>query len=329
MSLRPDSAVVEHTEEAPVWWIEFNVTNAEHTRKVTYHQRDESSEDEHHQVQDGKEGDEESSEKDDKSDRPPLVSHDKSHSPASTQPIGIGARSNAVVNITSSLAQEASDSSDGTHGLANENNKAQVIPETEATQHVRNGKNVSPNDPFHRLITKLHSWPRLPMAHSRKVDSRAGQPVIVTRGISTGAIATGEIFVCSSSPVYASAGHVRRIVFCDQVTGQRADVDVLLCSQSVCVACNLDDSPTSQSITRHPRQARPLVHENDIVMVPYQGPTFQPQTRRALANPARIGPTDVLEVMFTGGKRMMVDVVYRPASQGPEFYRLGLLGPYE
>jgi hypothetical protein len=72
-----------------------------------------------------------------------------------------------------------------------------------------------------------------------------------------------------------------------------------------------------------PSLSRPVVSVEDIAFVPHQGLTFQPGDRDHELDDTHVGHSYVSHVMFTGGKRVLVDVLYRlpadePMPPGPD-----------
>ena len=183
-----------------------------------------------------------------------------------------------------------------------------------------NNNDPLPNSAFGRLIARLNSWPRLPMVHTRKVILSSEQPVV---GIS-GGTTLGNLLVNSTSPLYTSfAGLVHRSMFKDENTEDRAEVDILTCNESACVACNVSDLPTAQLFSERPKQPRPIVYEEDVRMVLNEVPAFQPKGATRDFAYLREGHSYVSDVVFTGGKRVTVDIACKPRSHESINYRSG------
>ena len=160
-----------------------------------------------------------------------------------------------------------------------------------------------------KLIEKLHSWPELPMVHTKKVDFTTDKPIVVIQAASFEHKQAEEIFVGSASPVYSFSGRVYKVEFKDEVTGQSVETDTLLCSEKFCATCNSANECLAEVMSLMPRQ-RPVINEGDMVMIPRQGPTFAPGGQVREANATPFEHSYVLHVMFTGLKRLLVDVAY-------------------
>jgi hypothetical protein len=61
------------------------------------------------------------------------------------------------------------------------------------------------------------------------------------------------------------------------------------------------------------RSQLPFIHEEDIIMIARQGPTFLPIGQAHEHDTAYSAESYVLHVVFKGGKRGLVDVAYQPA----------------
>jgi hypothetical protein len=176
----------------------------------------------------------------------------------------------------------------------------------EENSSARNGLGPAPMDHFTRLISRLNSWPEIPMVHTKKVDRNSALSMISTQFLLSGPVSPEEIFVSSNAPANSFMGRVHRIWFNDHTTDQWAEVDVLICDERHCDDCH-SRSPLPPLLQQ--RQTCPLVHEDDLAMVPHQGLTFQPGGRIWELNNMQSGHSYVQYVTFTGGKRVLVDVV--------------------
>jgi hypothetical protein len=179
----------------------------------------------------------------------------------------------------------------------------------EARNRLSTEDNVKAREGLNKLIGKLHSWPLLPMIHTKKVDSTTGKPIITIRAASFKRKQAEEVFVDSTSPVYNFAGRVYKVQFKDAVTGQSAETDVLLCSEKYCAVCDSTNACLAEVISLLPG-TRPVIHEDDMTVIPRQGPTFAPGRQSREANTLSLEHSYVLHVVFTGGKRFLVDVAY-------------------
>jgi hypothetical protein len=180
----------------------------------------------------------------------------------------------------------------------------------EARNRLITEDNVKAREGLNKLIEKLHSWPLLPMVHTKKVDSTTGKPIVTIRAASFKRKQAEEVFVDSTSPVYNFAGRVYKVEFKDAVTGQSAETDVLLCSEKYCATCDSANECLAEAISVLMPKQRPIIHEDDMIVVPRQGPTFAPGRQSREANTLSLEHSYVLHVVFTGGKRFLVDVAY-------------------
>ena len=163
------------------------------------------------------------------------------------------------------------------------------------------------------------------MVHSKKVDRSTHLSVVSTQTIMSGPVLPEDIFVSTSSPSQSWAGRVHRIWFHDHIRGQYAEVDVLLCDERTCAVCNTSLPPLPDATTLQQRQSCPLMHEDELAMVPHQGLTFQPGRQlRELPNTG-FGHGYVQYVTFMGGKRVLLDVIYQPAVEESSNRRLDIL----
>jgi hypothetical protein len=180
----------------------------------------------------------------------------------------------------------------------------------EAKNRLSTEDNFKAREGLNKLIKKLHSWPLLPMVHTKKVDSTTGKPIITIRAASFKRKQAEEVFVDSTSPVYNFAGRVYKVEFRDAVTGQSAEADLLLCSEKYCAICDKNNACLAEAISVLMPKQRPVIHEDDMTVIPRQGPTFAPGRQSREANTLSLEHSYVLHVVFTGGKRFLVDVAY-------------------
>jgi hypothetical protein len=113
------------------------------------------------------------------------------------------------------------------------------------------------------------------------------------------------------SRVYSLAGQVCRVEFRDDIRHRHKLADVMLCTPSTCGVC-CGGVLNSVALLHHPREDRhPMVREQDITQLEGHGWCFLP-----------VGPVDssfegayrstgrVLDVVFSGGRRAMVEVFH-------------------
>jgi hypothetical protein len=180
-------------------------------------------------------------------------------------------------------------------------------------------------DNFTHLVSSLHAWHKIPMVHSRSVDRSTSLPIVSTRPILSGPAKLDDIFVSTNSPLQSFAGRAHRVHFHDHETNQYAEVDVLLCDERACAVCNVGDLPASEAVAVQRSQSRPVISEKGVVMVPGHGLTFQPRDQVQEPHSPQTGSSYPSHVVFTGGKRVVVDVVYQPAADEATPRRLDIL----
>lgn len=176
-----------------------------------------------------------------------------------------------------------------------------------------NGRDPPLMNAFTHLISGLRAWPDLPMVHSKSVDRSTRLPVISTRSILSGLIVSEDIIVSSNSPPHSFAGRVHRVHFHDHETNQYAEVDVLLCDERASAVCNVGDLSVAEAVAVQRSQSRPFISEEEVVMDPGQGLTFQPSNQVWQDSITQNGSSYPSHVVFMGGKRVVVDVVHQAA----------------
>ena len=151
---------------------------------------------------------------------------------------------------------------------------------------------------FDVFIGKLHAWEKLPIVHTRNLNTGGAVPTIDIRTPGGEPKLPNDLFVMDGSPF---APQVNRVTFNDQMTGESAEVDVVYCTS--CVACGSQRAPVQ------PGAVIPIVHDSDVTMTAAQGATFLPgpQFRTRTAVPS--ADNYQMYVYFTGGKRVLVEVV--------------------
>jgi hypothetical protein len=146
---------------------------------------------------------------------------------------------------------------------------------------------------FNTFIGKLHAWEKLPIVHSRNVDTSGAVTTISVRTAQGALLLPTDIFVMAGSPF---AGPVNRVLFSDPVTGESAEVDVVL--YSACMACG------NQGVSA----TLPRVHNRDISTTDARGAAFEPRNPSRTPATVHRGDNYQLYVYFTGGKRVLVEV---------------------
>jgi len=146
---------------------------------------------------------------------------------------------------------------------------------------------------FDAFIAKLHVWEKLPVVHSKIVDTSGAIATISVRTAQGALLLPVDIFVMAGSPF---AGPVNRVLFSDPVTGESAEVDVVLCS--ACMACG------NQGVSA----TLPRVHSGDISTTDARGAAFQPRNPSHTPATVHRGDNYQLYVYFTGRKRVLVEV---------------------
>ena len=152
---------------------------------------------------------------------------------------------------------------------------------------------------FDVFIGKLHALKKLPVVHTRQVDTSAPIPTVRISNADRTLKLPAEIFLLAGTPF---APQVNRVMFSDQLTGENAEVDVVFCTS--CVACGTHNPATNQHAA-----VLPVVHNSDIAMTPGQGATFQPEIQSRTLTAVHSDQHYQMDVYFTGGKRVLVEVV--------------------
>lgn len=159
------------------------------------------------------------------------------------------------------------------------------------------------NKSFDRFVAKLNAWPLLPVVHTSKVDYSGTVPTVNLRAANLQLMAPSDIFLQGSVPY---AGGINRVTFCDQMTGDSAELDVQFCSS--CMACGTSSSAAPQHTSAQPGQVIPMVHNDDIIMLAVQGTTFSPRTQAQPRTLVHSNDNVQMHVYFTGGKKVLVEV---------------------
>jgi hypothetical protein len=159
---------------------------------------------------------------------------------------------------------------------------------------------------FDSFIDKLNKWKKLPVVHTRNVVTSRDDRTVLIRTPSLGIKLPNKIFLLSGTPF---GPQVNRVAFSDQVSGESAEVDVLFCRS--CVDCGTNNAVMAQHIALQPRVVLPVVHDTDIslTMSTVQGATFLPRPQSRRLNAANSVNNYQMEIYFTGGKRVLVEVV--------------------
>lgn len=220
----------------------------------------------------------------------------------------------------SDIARRASDLAGAAPAVQNARRRAPVARSrpnqrrltAEHSQVARSNHSSPLMDTFTHLISRLNAWPEIPTLHTSKVDRNPALAMVSTHSILSGPVSPEEIFVSSNDPIHSAEGAVQRIWFHDHTTDQWAEVDVLLCDERPCAVCESSHVPTSAASYIQHGQMRPVVSEEDLVMVPGQGLTFQPGHSIHGTDIVQPGNRYISHVMFTGGKRVLVDIVHQP-----------------
>jgi hypothetical protein len=217
---------------------------------------------------------------------------------------------------------------------------------------------MSSLDTFARVLLILEADGKLPMMHTSRVDftginSMGGHPVVMVREPSptiadleaelnmsghsdlgfeegnTAASYQGPVdvefvvgFVSQNTRVYSLAGQVRRVEFCDATANRHKLVDVMLCTPSTCGVC-YGGVLSSATLLYCPRQdEHPMVREQDIKQLEGHGWCFLPVSPEDLTLEGSHRSTGrVLEVIFSGGRRVIVEVYHQPADlSDPHFF---------
>jgi hypothetical protein len=165
-------------------------------------------------------------------------------------------------------------------------------------------------DSFTHLVWRLHAWSEIPMVHSKSVDRSTNLRVVSTRTILSGPAKAENIFVSTNSQPHPFAARVYSAHFHDHTTNQYGEVDVL---------------PASEAVAGQRGQSRPVISEEDMKMVPGQGLTFQPSELAWQNTTSQTGGSYPSHVVFTGGKRVVVDIVHQPAVNEATPRRLDIL----
>jgi hypothetical protein len=154
---------------------------------------------------------------------------------------------------------------------------------------------------FDAFISKLHAWKQLPVVHTSKVHTSGAVLNVLIRTAQNDLLLPTDIFLMTGA---AYAGPVNRVVFSDQMTGETAEVDVLLCS--ACIICRTMNSTT---LSPQPRVPLPIVHNSDLSHVDAHGIDFLPKDPSATLTAVHSEDNYQMHVYFTGGKRVLVEVV--------------------
>jgi hypothetical protein len=202
------------------------------------------------------------------------VASSSSTVPAATMPAG--ASSSALPDIPSSNTSSAA---------------AALAPTSSSTAPVATGSSSH----FYAFIGKLHAWDKLPIVHTRQVDMAGVIPDVRVRNADRTKKLPNELFVMDGSRF---AAPVNRVCFSDQQTMENEEVDVVFCSS--CVACGT---------AVQPRVALPIVHDSDIGMVQISGATFEPKIPSRTLTAFHSDDNYQMVVTFSGGKRVLVEVV--------------------
>jgi hypothetical protein len=243
-------------------------------------------------------------------------------------------------------------------GAASVQNAAEgsFFDEDEAEEGIQQHSSV-PNA-FDNVLATLNTGTDLQMVHASKVDFSADHAVIVvleTRpaaplnaaldlsfdlnmfGESQDEDGDGEaavpyhsakfieledIFVSQTSQTYSLAGQVCRAEFRDEMTQRHAQADVMLCSPDTCdLCCAGEPSPVATSQA----EQRPMVRVEDIIELEGNVWSFLPVGILNRRFESSYKTTDrVLEVVFTGGRRVKVEVFEEPTElTDPHFFHAG------
>jgi hypothetical protein len=306
LSLRPESSVVRNTENPPVWWIEFNVTNSVAGQREVPHQR---SEPEGEEMEEDGAGDQRVGQ-DEKATAESNVPSNWRSAPYEAF-LQLRARRHGLGDHAAPIDYAALETSavDSVPPNVDRNVPHTGNTATDLATSDQKDNHSEAREGLDRLVKKLHSWPELPMVHTKKVDFAAARPIITIRASSFSRRDAEKVSVGSTSPVYSFAGRVYKVDLIDEATGQTAEVDFLLCSVKFCGICYSANACLAQVIPSLGRQ-RPIIHEDDMRMVAGQGPTFAPGGQTLEANNVPFLHSYVLHVVFAGGKRILVDVTY-------------------
>ena len=116
------------------------------------------------------------------------------------------------------------------------------------------------------------------------------------------------------SRVYSLAGQVCRVEFGDDIVHRHKFADVMLCTPSTCGVC-CGGELNSVALLHHPwEDQHPMVRMQDITQLEGQGWCFLPVGPEELSLEYSYRSTGrLLEVVFSGGRRVMVEVFHQPA----------------
>jgi hypothetical protein len=116
------------------------------------------------------------------------------------------------------------------------------------------------------------------------------------------------------SRVYSLAGQVCRVEFRDNILHRHKFADVMLCTPSTCGVC-CGGELNSVALLHHPREDQhPMVRMQDITQLEGHGWCFLPVAPEDLSLERSYRSTGrPLEVVFSGGRQVMVEVFHQPA----------------
>lgn len=154
---------------------------------------------------------------------------------------------------------------------------------------------------FDAFVSKLHAWKHLPVVHTSKVHTSGAVHTVLIRTAENDLLLPAEIFLMTGA---AYAGPVNRVLFRDPMTGETAEVDVLLCS--ACIVCGTMNSTT---LSPQPRVPLPIVHNSDLSSVDAHGIDFLPKDPSTTLTAVHSEDNYQMHVYFTAGKRVLVEVV--------------------
>jgi hypothetical protein len=198
---------------------------------------------------------------------------------------------------------------------------------------------------FGAIILEVNAGPGLAMVHSSKIDilsgvsfvgthrtcpsapisaandlsseldlSAAVQPMDKDEELTTlysGAYETGveNLFVSRGSPTYALAGQVCKVQFCDNIRDQREIADVMICTASTCELCSAGEPSPAAWLSESDEAALPLVYEEGLVDIGRLGYAYSPAGRQEGPQEVYRLTGRVVDVLFTGGKRLKAEVI--------------------
>jgi hypothetical protein len=146
---------------------------------------------------------------------------------------------------------------------------------------------------FDVFVDKLHTWEKLPVVHSKNVDTSGAIATVNIRTAQGALLLPAKIFEMTGTPF---AGPVNRVLFRDPVSGESAQVDVVMCS--ACTGCG------NQTVSA----TLPRVHNRDISTTDGRGAVFVPRDPSRSLTSVHRDNNYQMHVFFTGGKRVVVEV---------------------